>query len=56
MVVVVVVVRTFAVRSIHIVFHVFYHGIELGFLFIRQDFTHFCVEGADTDSFPVAPR
>ena len=25
---------------VHIIFHVFYHGIELGFLFVGQDFAH----------------
>jgi hypothetical protein len=41
MVVVVIVIRAFAVHSIHVTFHVFYHGIELGFLFVGQHFAHF---------------
>lgn len=33
------------VVSMHIVFHVFYHGIELGFLLVSQHFTHFGMDG-----------
>src|SRR5579859_4105882 len=32
------------VVSVHIVFHVFYHGIKLGLLFVSEHFTHFCVD------------
>jgi hypothetical protein len=39
-----VVIGAFAVHSIHVVFHVFYHGVEFGFLFVREHFTHFCVD------------
>ena len=41
---VVIVIGAFAVHSIHVTFHVFYHGIELGFLFVGQHFAHFRVD------------
>jgi hypothetical protein len=29
------------VLGVHVVFHVFDHGVELGLLFVSQDFAHF---------------
>ena len=43
-IVVVIVIGPFAVHSIHVTFHVFYHGIKLGFLFVGQHFAHFLMD------------